>query len=99
MPSLEQGQVIEVVKGVFGLSTSPKLWWMKLRKEILDSNITNGVAILQKHYTDGRVDKVTAKCAPDGSITREQIEENRTLSGSLSWLAKQTRPDLQFAVS
>ena len=30
---------------------------------------------------------------------REQIEENRTSSGSLSWLSKQTRPDLQFAVS
>ena len=57
------------------------------------------VSISQKHYTDGRVDKVTAKCAPDGSITKEQIEENRTSIGSLSWLAKQTRPDLQFTVS
>ena len=36
MPTLEAGQIIEVVKGVFGLSTSPKLWWMKLSKEILD---------------------------------------------------------------
>lgn len=43
--------------------------------------------------------KVTAKCAPDGSITKEQNQENRTSIGSLSWLAKQTRPDLQFMVS
>ena len=179
MPTLEQGQIIEVVKGVFGLSTSPKLWWMKLSKEILDIKIAvqedklhviqnpvdpcvfqfldqgdqrvrglllthvddimllteeklsgpiqealqqrfpvdewladefeyvgceykcapGYVNISQKNYTDGRVDKVTAKCAPDGSVTKEQIEENRTSIGSLSWLAKQTRPDLQFAVS
>ena len=179
MPTLEHGQLIEVVKGVFGLSTSPKLWWIKLSKEILDIKIKTTdaelyviqnpvdpcvfqfidqrdkqvrglllthvddimlltemdlkpliqealqqrfpvdewvadefeyvgceykctqerVFISQKHYADGRVDKVTAKCSPDGSVTKEQIEENRTSIGSLSWLAKQTRPDLQFAVS
>jgi hypothetical protein len=57
------------------------------------------IHITQKHYTAGRVDKVTAKALPDGSTSREQIEENRTSIGSLSWLAKQTRPDLQFCVS
>lgn len=31
--------------------------------------------------------------------TAEQKEENRTCIGCLSWLAKQTRPDLQFVVS
>ena len=31
---LQPGQLVEVVKGVFGLSTSPKLWWMKLSQEL-----------------------------------------------------------------
>ena len=35
IPTLEKGQLIEVVKGVFGLSTSPKLWWMKLSKDVV----------------------------------------------------------------
>ena len=51
------------------------------------------IKITQKHYTSGRVDKVLAKPRPHGSTSKEQIEENRTTIGSLSWLAKQTRPD------
>ena len=179
IPSLQPGQLVEVLKGVFGLSTSPKLWWMKLSKDVqamvievsgrrilvkqnpidpcvfhfyeqtsqavvglllthvddlmlivepgLEATIqkeikdkfpidewqsgsfeyvgcsyhcsANEIKISQKAYVEGRVDKVTAKTNADGSVSREQVEENRTSIGSLSWLAKQTRPDLQFAVS
>ena len=179
IPSLEPGQIVEVVKGVFGLSTSPKLWWMKLSKDLLDMKMEDQgrsysfsqneidpcvfllkseptkevvglllthvddlmllvqkdlelvvkneiqkhfpvdgwqsgtfdyvgcsytcseeeVLIQQTNYVDGRVDKVTAKSLENGEVSREQIEENRTSIGSLSWLAKQTRPDLQFSVS
>ena len=179
IPSLEEGQLVEVIKGVFGLSTSPKLWWMKLSKDILDMTLTihddtlvitqnvidpcvfqiisqkdkqvkglllthvddlmlvieekyeaamqtkiknqfpvdewesgtfnyvgckyhctpDEIQITQEDYVDGRIDKVTAKASPAGEVTKEQIEENRTSIGSLSWLAKQTRPDLQFGVS
>lgn len=179
MPTLEPGQLIEVVKGVFGLSTSPKLWWIKLSTDILEIKINDAseelyvlqndidpcifqfigkdsgqvrglllthvddimlmtepellpiiqealqkrfpvdewvsdefeyvgseyrctpeeIHMTQKHYTDGRVDRVTAPFNSDGSVSKEQIEENRTSIGSLSWLAKQTRPDLQFMVS
>ena len=45
------------------------------------------------------MDKITAKSNENGEISRKQKEENRTSIGSLSWLAKQTRPDLQFSVS
>ena len=38
IPTLEKGQLVEIVKGVFGLSTSPKLWWMKLSGELLKLN-------------------------------------------------------------
>ena len=57
------------------------------------------IHITQKHYTAGRVDKVTAKALPDAQQAVNRFEENRTSIGSLSWLAKQTRPDLQFCVS
>ena len=40
MPTLEKGQLIEIIKGVFGLSTSPKLWWMKLSGELTKMQIT-----------------------------------------------------------
>ena len=172
---LEPGQLIEVVKGVFGLSTSPKLWWMKLSQDLCALSLNVGgdavyvehnpidpcvfrlvssnrqctvglllthvddlmlltekplvplvqkalqerfpvdewqdtdfeyvgceykvsedeVFISQKGYTEGRVSKVTVK----SEVSKEEIEENRTSIGSLSWLAKQTRPDLQFFVS
>lgn len=44
-----------------------------------------------------RSPKVTAVSDVPGVVSKEQIEENRTSIGSLSWLAKQTRPDLQFS--
>ena len=34
IPSLEKGQLVEIVKGVFGLSTSPKLWWLNLSGDL-----------------------------------------------------------------
>ena len=30
LPGLEPGALVEVIKGVFGLSTSPRLWWERL---------------------------------------------------------------------
>lgn len=178
IPSLDPRQLVEVLKGVFGLSTSPKLWWIKLSKDIVtikvdyhgtiitvkqnqidpcafclcdEKGIVRGmllthvddimltaepelvplmqtalqekfpvdewqadefeyvgceykctddyVHISQKGYAAGRLDKVTAKPGAGGVTTKEQIEENRTSIGSLSWLSKQTRPDLQFRVS
>ena len=36
IPTLQPGQIVEIVKGVFGLSTSPKRWWLKLSRELKD---------------------------------------------------------------
>ena len=173
IPGLQPGQLVEVLKGVFGLSTSPKLWWSKLSTDLVKISLeaekervevrqnpidpcvfmfigvqtgnTYGVLlthvddimllveeglekkvhqelssrfpieyvgceyactpeqvkITQKNYAAHRVDKVTLLPGQKegNDVTREQVEENRTSIGSLSWLAKQTRPDLQFAVS
>ena len=178
IPGLDSRQLVEIIKGVFGLSTSPKLWWMKLSSDIKgmvldydgekvgvvqnpidpcvfmlqgkDSKKVRGlmlthvddimllaepalcplvqkglgelfpveewesgsfeyvgceycctkdeVRITQKHYTDGRIQKISVKSS-DVSVSAEQMEENRTVIGSLSWLSKQTRPDLRFGVS
>ena len=175
--SLDPKQLIEVVKGVFGLSTSPKLWWLKLSQDLKTLEIVwkgrtlkveqnpvdpcvfmfrdfehdqtlglllthvddlmlmadgdlslhiqqklqerfpvdewqsgdfeyvgceyhcapDEIQIHQSSYVEGRVSKVTIP--KDGLVSRDAREENRTSIGSLSWLAKQTRPDLQFAVS
>ena len=173
---LRPKQLIEDVKGVFGLSTSPKLWWMKLSQDLCSISIqykgraisvehnpidpcvfmlidgekqetlglllthvddlmllaekdlsvlmrkeldarfpvdewqegefeyvgceykvsNQEIFVSQKGYTESRVTKVDVK---RGEVGREEIEENRTSIGSLSWLSKQTRPDLQFYVS
>ena len=179
MPTLQKGQLIEIVKGVFGLSTSPKLWWMKLSGDLrnmeityedrkihvvqnhidpcvfmlvdggsktrglllthvddlilltepgLDKMVQEGLSrtfpvdeweqdtfeylgyeytcnpecikIQQQSYTQTRVEKVHIPSGhrEDDLAEPEQIEENRTTIGCLSWLAKQTRPDLQFQV-
>ncbi|CAE7358519.1 RE1, partial [Symbiodinium microadriaticum] len=150
IPSLEKGQLVEILKGVFGLSTSPKLWWLRLSEELLNlelsfggekvktvqlrrgesSRRTHGVILthvddlllmsepgLQKPiqellgskfpidgWEDNEFEYIGCEYkftkAPDSDeASPEQIEENRTSVGSLSWLAKQTRPDLQFSVA
>ncbi|CAE7612538.1 RE1 [Symbiodinium sp. CCMP2592] len=181
IPGLSRGQLVEILKGVFGLSTSPKLWWLKLSEELLSlelehcgekltttqhpvdpcvflvrgaqSGKTFGIILThvddlmllsepelrkpiqellnqrfpvdgweddefeyigceysfsdeevrigQRSYTENRVDSVSLEkgAADSDEATAEQVEENRTSVGSLSWLAKQTRPDLQFAVA
>ena len=180
IPGLQPGQLIEVLKGVFGLSTSPKLWWMKLSGDVRKMKVDhegdtyhvvqnvidpcvfqfvkeadksvcglllthvddlmlmapNGLAkhiqselkrlfpvdeweedtfeyvgceykcsaeevvISQHGYAKSRVEKVTIErgVSEEQEASIEQIEENRTVIGCLSWLAKQTRPDIQFQV-
>ena len=178
IPSLEPGQLVEVLKGVFGLSTSPKLWWMKLSKDLASLEIQceeeelrfeqnpidpcvfmlknknevkglllthvddimlmcpenmltkvqeaikqkfpidewendefeyvgceykckpNVIEIHQEIYASSRVDKVSVGEGQNNEdvASPEQKEENRTTIGCLSWLAKQTRPDLQCSV-
>jgi len=36
------GALIEILKGVFGLSTSPKLWWLKLSSELRSVVLNDG---------------------------------------------------------
>ena len=165
-----------MVKGIFGLSTSPQFWWLKLSQDLLELKISwkGDVLVVSQYPVDpcvsmfrnvsqGRTlrmllthvddlmlmaDPVLAqhlekcllekfpidewqsgefeyvgceyKCASDeihlnhrtnaegrickatlpkdGTVTREARGENRTSIGSLTWIAKQTRPNLQFAV-
>eukprot|EP00435_Cladocopium_sp_Y103_P029489 s394_g7.t1 len=181
IPSLEKGQLIEIVKGVFGLSTSPKLWWLKLSGDLLQLRIEHEgevymieqneidpcafrlrrqsdrkicgmvfthvddllvmaapgllekvksslgekfpideweqdsfeyvgceykvtpreVRITQTSYTQTRVEKVAI---PSGAHDEDEADaelvlRHRSVVGALSWLAKQTRPDLQYSVA
>lgn len=52
-------------------------------------------------YAKNRIDKVSIhpEQQDHDPASREQVEENRTSIGSLSWLSKQTRPDLSFSVA
>ena len=52
-------------------------------------------------YAKNRTDKVSIhpEQQDHDPASREQVEENRTSIGSLSWLSKQTRPDLSFSVA
>ena len=54
LPDIPKGSIIEIVKGVFGLSTSPRLWWDKLTKELrgLEIQIGECKLHLEHHQLD-----------------------------------------------
>eukprot|EP00435_Cladocopium_sp_Y103_P020889 s510_g5.t1 len=173
-------QLVEILKGVFGLSTSPKLWWLKLSSDLLDIKINyvnriyvleqneidpcvfrvrddknkvcgmilthvddllvmaepglhdevkkqisakfpvddwesdkfeyigceyqvsaDEVVITQTGYAESRLERITvpSHLRNEDQAPPDLVERNRTTIGCLSWLAKQTRADLQFQVS
>ena len=53
LPGVPEGALIEIVKGVFGLSNSPRLWWDKLAAELLKLPIQVGSEILKLEHHDG----------------------------------------------
>ena len=59
------------------------------------------VTIKQTNYVKSRVEKVPVPQHQDVAekVSDEVKEKNRSVIGCLSWLAKQTRPDLQFMVA
>ena len=181
LPGLEPGQLVSIEKGIFGLSTSPKLWWLKFSGDIIQMVIHHAdreyvfeqnevdpcafrlvdgqsrevvglmfthvddvmlmtrpeltevvrkglvslfpieeweedkfeyvgceytvsaeeVVITLSSYARGRVEKVKIPegLAEDMLVPEESLASHRSTVGGLSWLAKQTRPDLQFSVS
>ena len=170
LPGVPAGRLIEIVKGVFGLSTSPRLWFEKLVGEILtvkvptpqgnlhfeqdkiDPCVLGGeetVGILETHvddllllaqpslrevvqaslskvfpiseweednfkyvgsnyvkteagYTISQTDYVEERLkyidVPKGA-NKDGFHDNRTAVGCLSWLEKETRPDLACSAS
>lgn len=54
LPGVEPDALIEVIKGVFGLSTSPRLWWEKLSRDLKEVDIqVNGETLkLVQHELD-----------------------------------------------
>ena len=51
LPGVPAGSLVEIVKGVFGLSNSPRLWWDKLAKELCNMKIiVDGVELRLSHH-------------------------------------------------
>ena len=183
IPGLQAGQLVEIIKGGFGLATSPKLWWLKLSGDLLKLEVEENktkyfveqneidpcafriccnrneekhvegmvfthvddlmvmaspalmqplqdaikekfpvdewesdefeyvgceykvthekITIKQTGYVNTRLEKVTIPphVSAQDAVDAEVKEKNRSTIGCLSWLAKQTRPDLQFMVA
>ena len=50
IPGLEPHQLVSIEKGVFGLSTSPRLWWEKLSKDVTNLKLeVEGETLMVKH--------------------------------------------------
>ena len=52
LPGVAEGSLIEIIKGVFGLSNSPRLWWQKLATELREMEINIGKDTLKLSHHD-----------------------------------------------
>lgn len=51
LPGVPEGAIIEIIKGVFGLVTSPRLWWEKLAEELLATTVeVDGERLAFQHH-------------------------------------------------
>ena len=59
------------------------------------------VVITQTNYVESRLERISIPSTSknEGQASPELVERNRTTIGCLSWLAKQTRADIQFQVA
>ena len=78
--------------------------WMEDDFEYVGSRISfgqKGTTITQESFVAGRLFEVEVPPtqADEEPATDEQMIDNRSLIGALSWLASQTRPDLQCGVA
>ena len=180
LPGLKKGQLVAIIKGVFGLATSPRLWWCKLAKQLLELSFTDtygeqvkfvqhrldpclfllrdsegslvailsthvddlklahdpayedvgrqikdnfpigdwdnlpyvytgnhyqkveeGVKVDQEAYVDGRLEPLAIKRGREDNTpaTEEEMIDNMSVVGGISWLASQTRADLACGCS
>ena len=95
--------LVEVIKGALS-SIFPITDWEKNHFEYIGSyvNVTaTEVKICQSAYVETRLFQIDIPnhMRDDEPATEEQCHDNRSLVGDLSWLASQTRPDLQAGVS
>ena len=74
IPSLEKGQLVEILKGVFGLSTSPKLWWLRLSEELLNLELSFGgekvktVQLRRRESQDGAASRGPLCFSAEGGV-------------------------------
>eukprot|EP00959_Pyramimonas_sp_CCMP1952_P430568 9017837-Pyramimonas_sp.AAC.1 len=41
LPGLQPGQVLRIVKGIFGLATAPRQWWATLKNALLKVKLSS----------------------------------------------------------
>ena len=59
--------------------------------------VTDGIEIKMADYVDSLQDiKEIRKAEKDYYLTKQEVKENRKITGKLSWLANSTCPDISF---
>ena len=97
------GDLVENIKEALS-ATFPITDWERNHFEYIGSYIDvsyDEVKINQSAYVETRLFQVDVPSymKDEDPATEEQCHDNRSLVGGLSWLASQTRPDLQAGVS
>ncbi|CAE7487299.1 RE1 [Symbiodinium sp. CCMP2592] len=92
-------QLQRAISGLFPVDT-----WEENEFDYVGSHIKvepDKIVIHQENFVEGRLFRVDVKPGQqdDEPADEEQLVDNRSLVGALSWLAGQTRPDLQCGVA
>ena len=93
--------LIELVKGVFGLKESPRLWWLQLREHILSAGFTESrwsPATFELHDKQGKLCGVLCVHVDDGLWAGEgdTFERARSKLRELINIGKEQRGSFEF---
>ena len=95
LPGIDKGLLIEIVKGVFGLSTSPRLWFEKLSKEVKNMRVEVGSDVLS--VEESLIDPCVFLIVRNGQETCGVLEAH--VDDLMLWTEEKFQSAVQAALS
>ena len=101
IPGVPAGALVALVKGVFGLQESPRLWWLKMGEAFLEASFVAlrfAVAVFVLRNGDGSLGGIVAVRGDDGMWAGKGAKYERARSRLRKLINSKTEKSGEFKV-